>query len=103
VWINSMTGVSGKTISKRHGLLSAALNVAVADKVIGSNPAAGIKIPRVCCTLAPMGGFWDFCTSLGCLGAWCAHAWPLIYSEGAEAGRHAFSWSGKVGLADGRP
>lgn len=55
VWINSMEGkASGKTIANRHGLLSAALNVAVADKLIGSNPAKGIKTPRTMKTSEPV-------------------------------------------------
>lgn len=47
-WVSAMagTGSSGKTIANKHGLLSAALNVAVADELIASNPAAGTRLPR---------------------------------------------------------
>lgn len=38
--------LSGKSIANRHGFLSAALRTAVADGQIGSNPAAGTRIPR---------------------------------------------------------
>jgi integrase len=44
-WVNAMT-TSGKTISNKHGLLSAALNAAVRAEMIPSNPAAGIRLPR---------------------------------------------------------
>lgn len=38
--------LSGKTIANRHGFLSAALNIAVKDGLIPSNPAAGTRLPR---------------------------------------------------------
>jgi integrase len=47
-WVSAMAeaGSSGKTIANKHGLLSAALNVALADGLIESNPAAGTRLPR---------------------------------------------------------
>ncbi len=45
VWVNSMGG-AGKTITNKHGLLSAALNAAVRAELIPSNPAVGIRLPR---------------------------------------------------------
>jgi integrase len=44
-WVQGMT-TSGKTISNKHGLLSAALNAAVRAEIIPSNPAMGIRLPR---------------------------------------------------------
>jgi integrase len=44
-WVQAMTG-SGKTITNKHGLLSASLNAAVRAELIPSNPAAGIRLPR---------------------------------------------------------
>jgi integrase len=38
--------LAGKTISNRHGFLSAALNAAVKAELIPSNPAAGTRLPR---------------------------------------------------------
>jgi integrase len=38
--------LAGKTISNRHGFLSAALNSAVKQELIPSNPAAGTRLPR---------------------------------------------------------
>ncbi|MCB1288645.1 MAG: site-specific integrase [Mycobacterium sp.] len=45
-WVNGMSGKSGKTVANKHGLLSAALNEAVAAGKIPSNPAAGTRLPR---------------------------------------------------------
>ncbi len=45
-WVNSMAGAAGKTIANKHGLLSAALNAAVREKLIPYNPATGTRLPR---------------------------------------------------------
>ncbi len=46
-WVNGMEGsTSAKTIGNKHGLLSAALNRAVKDGKIATNPAKGIKAAR---------------------------------------------------------
>jgi integrase len=47
-WVGAMAqaGSSGKTIANKHGLLSAALSGAVADRIIDFNPAAGTRLPR---------------------------------------------------------
>lgn len=47
-WLDNLlaAGASGKTIANKHGLLSAALNSAVAAGHIASNPAAGARLPR---------------------------------------------------------
>ncbi len=47
-WVDGMAkaGAAGGTIANKHGLLSAALNVAVAEGIIPSNPAAGTRLPR---------------------------------------------------------
>ncbi len=45
-WVKSMDGAAGKTIANKHGLLSAALNEAVRDELIPTNPAAGTRLPR---------------------------------------------------------
>lgn len=47
-WLEAMRGAgsSGKTIANKHGLLSSALNAAVRAGHIGSNPAAGARLPR---------------------------------------------------------
>lgn len=45
-WVNAMTGVSGKTIRNRQGLLSAALGSAVRDGLIAGNVAKGVRLPR---------------------------------------------------------
>jgi integrase len=47
-WVEAMraAGASGKTISNKHRLLSAALKAAVRDGHIPSNPAAGVRLPR---------------------------------------------------------
>jgi integrase len=39
-------GLAGKTMTNRHGFLSAALNAAVRAELIPSNPASGTRIPR---------------------------------------------------------
>jgi len=48
VWVNRLAGLglAGKSIANRHGLLSAAMNGAVADKLILENPCRGIRLPR---------------------------------------------------------
>lgn len=47
-WIEDMreSGSSGKTISRKHVILSAALNRAVEDGVLAANPAARMRLPR---------------------------------------------------------
>lgn len=45
-WVNSQTGVGGKTIANRHGLLSAALGRAVEDGLIVANPAYRVRLPE---------------------------------------------------------
>lgn len=45
-WVQGMSHLSGKTVVNKHGLLSAALNVAVREGHIPANPAAGIRLPR---------------------------------------------------------
>src|SRR5690606_11921391 len=47
-WIEGMreSGSSGKTISRKHVILSAALNRAVEDGVLAANPAARMRLPR---------------------------------------------------------
>ena len=47
-WLEDMrtTGASGKTISNKHRLLSAALKSALREGHIPANPAAGIRLPR---------------------------------------------------------
>lgn len=45
-WVQSMEGVSGKTIANKHALLSAALSAAVAAGHLSANPAAGARLPR---------------------------------------------------------
>lgn len=47
-WINAMrdAGASGKTISNKHGFLSAALRQAVEDGHLAANPCAGVRLPR---------------------------------------------------------
>jgi len=53
-WIISQEGsASSKTISNRHGLLSAALSVAVEEGLAPSNPARGVKIARTVKTVEP--------------------------------------------------
>lgn len=39
-------GLAGKTVANRHGFLSAALNVAVKERIIDFNPAASTRLPR---------------------------------------------------------
>lgn len=47
-WVNRLAGqgLAGKSVANRHGLLSAAMNGAVADKLILENPCRGIRLPR---------------------------------------------------------
>lgn len=47
-WVNAMylKGASGKTISNKHGFLSAALNKAVERGIIAANPSRGQRMPR---------------------------------------------------------
>lgn len=47
-WVNGMEreGLSGKTISNRHGFLSSALKHAVRRRLIDSNPCEGTRIPK---------------------------------------------------------
>lgn len=45
-WVTSMGKSAGKTVANKHGLLSAALNAAVLEGLIPSNPAAGTRLPR---------------------------------------------------------
>lgn len=47
-WVNRLAarGLAGKSIANRHGLLSAAMAGAVADRLIGENPCRGIRLPR---------------------------------------------------------
>lgn len=47
-WVQAMTaaGSSGKTISNKHGLLSAALSAAVDAGLIPANPSTGMRLPR---------------------------------------------------------
>lgn len=52
-WVNDLTKtkyrgkpLSGKSIANFHGLLSSALNTAIADKVITDNPCRGMRLPR---------------------------------------------------------
>lgn len=47
-WINRLAdqGLSGKSIANRHGLLSAAMNTAVADKIAIDNPCRGMRLPQ---------------------------------------------------------
>lgn len=47
-WVNALHErcLSGKTIANRHGLLSAAMNSAVDDELIGKNPCRGMRLPR---------------------------------------------------------
>lgn len=51
-WVQSLVDkgtpekpVAGKTIANKHGFLSAALNAAVYDDLIPTNPAAGTRLP----------------------------------------------------------
>jgi integrase len=46
-WVQSMVaaGVSGKTISNKHGFLSSALNAAVRARRIPTNPTVGRRLP----------------------------------------------------------
>jgi integrase len=46
LWVQGMSHLSGKTVTNKHGLLSAALNAAVRAEVIPANPAVGIRLPR---------------------------------------------------------
>lgn len=45
-WVQGMSHLSGKTVINKHGLLSAALNLAVRSEIIPSNPAVGVRLPR---------------------------------------------------------
>lgn len=47
-WVNRLakSGLAGKSIANRHGLLSAAMNAAVLDGLIPANPCKGIRLPR---------------------------------------------------------
>lgn len=47
-WVNAMdaAGASGKTIQNKHGFLSGALKIAVANGIIPSNPCVGQRLPR---------------------------------------------------------
>lgn len=47
-WVQGLqkAGLSPKTISNHHGLLSAALTTAVRDRIIDHNPCVGIKLPK---------------------------------------------------------
>lgn len=45
-WVQGMSHLSGKTVTNKHGILSAALNTAVRAGLIPSNPAVGIRLPR---------------------------------------------------------
>lgn len=47
-WVNQLAarGLAGKSIANRHGLLSAAMNNAVADELIPANPCRGMRLPR---------------------------------------------------------
>lgn len=47
-WVQTLQDrkLSGKTVANRHGFLSAALKVAVAERVIDFNPAASTRLPR---------------------------------------------------------
>ena len=47
-WVNRLSkeGLSGKSIRNIHGLLSSAMNTAVADKLIPENPCKGLRLPR---------------------------------------------------------
>jgi integrase len=47
-WVNAMqdAGASGKTISNKHGLLSAALKQAAEAGHIPANPCHGVRLPR---------------------------------------------------------
>ena len=54
-WVLEQDGkASGKTIANRHGLLSAALNVAVEDGLLPANPARSVKIKRTVKTVEPV-------------------------------------------------
>jgi integrase len=44
-WLNALSG-SAKTIANKKGFLAGALNKAVRDGKIASNPATGIRLPR---------------------------------------------------------
>lgn len=47
-WVLSLEDrdLAGKTIANRHGFLSAALKVAVKERIIDSNPAESTRLPR---------------------------------------------------------
>ena len=47
-WVNRLSadGFSGKTIANMHGFLSSAMNQAVTDGIITSNPCRGMRLPR---------------------------------------------------------
>lgn len=47
-WVQELEerDLAAKTIANRHGFLSAALNVAVEDELIPTNPAAATRLPR---------------------------------------------------------
>lgn len=47
-WVNAMSeeGLSGKTISNRHGFLSGAMKAAVRDGHATSNPCDGTRLPK---------------------------------------------------------
>jgi integrase len=47
-WVQGMqrAGLSPKTISNHHGLLSAAFTTAVRDRIIDHNPCTGIRLPK---------------------------------------------------------
>lgn len=47
-WVQGLAdrGLSGKSVANRHGFLSAALNVAVRERIIDFNPAAATRLPR---------------------------------------------------------
>jgi integrase len=47
-WVQGLqkSGLSPKTISNHHGLLSAAMTTAVRDRIIDHNPCVGIRLPK---------------------------------------------------------
>lgn len=47
-WVQGMeaSGLSPKTISNHHGLLSATFTTAVRDRIIDHNPSVGIRLPK---------------------------------------------------------